>query len=67
MALNLGDASTFPYFLTVKDAAAIVRMSPEWLRTKIRNEQGPPVNKLGNRFRIRRDDFLKWAAKQNKG
>ena len=52
------------YFLGVKEAAALVGVTPEFIYQVLRGERGdskPRVVRMGSRYRIPRDDFIKWV------
>lgn len=67
MTEQLPNGKAAPYFITVKEAANIIKMTPRWLYEKIRDQAGPPVayfyNGKGRRrqIRIRTSDFYQWA------
>jgi excisionase family DNA binding protein len=52
------------YFLGVKEAAALVGVHPCFLYEVLRGARGndkPRVVRMGSRYRIPRDEFLKWV------
>jgi excisionase family DNA binding protein len=48
-------------YLTVAEAAEIVRMGESTLRKRIKRGEGPPVSRLGKLIRIYRPAFEAWA------
>jgi len=50
--------------LTIKEAAALLGKSEEWLRSKIRRGQGPPAKRVSERcIQIRLNDLRDWVDK----
>ena len=54
-------ASTSPAFLTVEEAAELLRVNRKTLYEAIRLEQVPGVAQLGRILRIHRDTLLTWS------
>lgn len=48
-------------FLSVQECAKILKLSKRWIYNKLRAGEGPPHKRFGNRYRIYRAHFLKWA------
>lgn len=55
-----------PLYLTVAEAADMVRMGESTLRKLIKRGEGPPVSKLGKLLRIYRPAFDAWAQGDRK-
>lgn len=49
------------HFLTLKEAAAYVRIHPKSFALWLKKKNGPPVRRFGNRIRLPKDKFIKWA------
>lgn len=54
-----------PTFLTVAEAAKIIRMSPLLLYAYMKEKKGPKHIRFGRYIRIRADDFEEWCAKDH--
>lgn len=54
--------SSLPTFLTTDQAAGILNMTRRALTGLIAKKQGPPVYKIGPRFRIRKDELFEWLS-----
>lgn len=50
----------FPIFLTCKEAAGLLKCTPSYLIYLVKKKRGPPVYKLGHRFRYKKADVLQW-------
>lgn len=50
-------------FISVKEAAATIRMSKEYLYQLIRRKKGPPVRRFGRTIRVPINEFMTWARK----
>jgi excisionase family DNA binding protein len=55
-------ADAAPAFLTVEEAAKILRVNRKTLYEAIRLEQVPGVARIGKTLRIRRAALLEWTA-----
>ena len=55
-------ASNAPAFLTVEEAAELLRVNRKTLYEAIRLEQIPGVARIGKTLRIRRAALLEWTA-----
>jgi len=55
-------ADSAPAFLTVEEAADLLRVNRKTLYEAIRLEQVPGVARIGKALRIRRDALLEWTA-----
>ena len=54
-------------YLTLKEAAGILRISTDFMRKIVRGRRGsskPAVVKLGNIYRIPTEDFREWLKKR---
>ena len=49
-------------FMLLKEAAELVRLSPETLRWLRHKGEGPPCAKVGRRLVFKRSDVLEWLA-----
>ena len=65
MALQSNGTKSTPYFISVKEAANIIQMTPQFVYDAIRKKGGPPAKVFGRRIRLRHADFLKWAEAQS--
>ena len=54
------DTATLPIFLTTKEAARLLKVTPRFLYNLVDQKKGPPIYKLGERFRFKQSDLLKW-------
>lgn len=52
--------TALPIFLTTKQAAGVLNISPRTLTGLIKKKKGPPVYKIGPRFRLRKDELFQW-------
>jgi excisionase family DNA binding protein len=55
-------AGTTPAFLTVEEAAELLRVNRKTLYEAIRLDQIPGVARIGKTLRIRRAALLEWTA-----
>ena len=55
-------ADTAPAFLTVEEAAELLRVNRKTLYEAIRLEQIPGVARIGKTLRLRRAALLEWTA-----
>jgi excisionase family DNA binding protein len=55
-------ADTVPAFLTVEEAAELLRVNRKTLYEAIRLEQVPGVARIGKALRLRRAALLEWTA-----
>jgi excisionase family DNA binding protein len=53
-------------FLSVQECAKLLKMSTRFVYDKLRAGEGPPHKRFGNRYRIYRAHFLKWAKPKGK-
>jgi excisionase family DNA binding protein len=53
-------------FLSVQECAKLLKMSTRFVYDKLRTGEGPPHKRFGNRYRIYRAHFLKWAKPKGK-
>jgi len=54
-------------YLTVKEAAGILRISQDFMRDIVRGRRGknkPPALKIGTIYRLPIDDFNEWRKKR---
>jgi excisionase family DNA binding protein len=58
--------ATAPEFLTVDEAAALMRVNRKTLYESIRLGQVPGVIRIGKALRIRRDALLEWSASKGR-
>ncbi len=61
---ELPTPSAGKYFLGVKEAAALVGVTPEFIYQVLRGERGvdkPRVVRMGSRYRIPREEFIVWV------
>ena len=61
---SLEQAAPKKTFLTLKEAAGLLQISPRYLQRIINGEKldsSPRVLKFGRAYRLPRDDFIKWA------
>lgn len=49
-----------PIFLTTKEAARLLKVTTRFLYNLVENKKGPPMYKLGERFRFKQSDLLQW-------
>jgi excisionase family DNA binding protein len=49
-----------PRFLNVREAAAMLKVTPDYLYDLIDKKRGPPVIRFGRLMRIRTEDFDAW-------
>lgn len=56
---------TLPGTLSVRQAAELVHRSYVWLHQRIGKEGGPPYRRIGGRYAIPTEEFLKWANQDN--
>jgi hypothetical protein len=52
--------SELPHYLTIDEAAAIARRTPNAMRKLRVREKGPRVRKIDGRLVIERNDLLAW-------
>lgn len=52
-------------FLSVKEAARSIGMSYMFLIQRIWEGRGPPARKIGNRWKLPKDEFIEWTKKAN--
>jgi excisionase family DNA binding protein len=57
---------TMPELLTIKEAAACLKVSEETLRKWRAQGAGPPVAKLGRHLRYRKDALDQWVKEQER-
>jgi excisionase family DNA binding protein len=62
MALGSTNDSPRPEFLTVAEAAALLRLNLKTMYAAIQDRQIPGVVRVGRAIRIRRDALLAWGA-----
>lgn len=48
-------------FITAKEAAYYLDVSYMWLWQRLGKPNGPPAQKIGNRWKIPRQEFIEWA------
>ena len=51
-------------FLGVKEAAALIGVTPEFIYQVLRGDRGddrPRVVRMGSRYRIPREEFIQWV------
>lgn len=55
-----GSSAELPIFLTTKEAARLLKVTTRFLYNLVENKKGPPMYKLGERFRFKQSDLLQW-------
>lgn len=52
--------AALPIFLTTKEAARLLKVTPRFLYNLVYEKKGPPMYQLGARFRFKQSDLLQW-------
>lgn len=56
----------FPIFLSAKQAASALNVTPRFVYHLLQSKKGPPVYKLGKRLRFKKHDLLQWMESNRK-
>ncbi len=64
MAAQRNSPTELPIFLTTKEAARFLKISPYFLYDLVSQKKGPPMYQLGARFRFKQSELLKWIEER---
>jgi len=53
-----------PIFLTTKEAARFLKITPDFLYNLVSQKKGPPMYQLGARFRFKQSELIKWIEER---
>ena len=60
------DQSPLPVFLTTKQVAGIIGVSTHYVQDLIKSQKGPPVYRIGPRYRFRKQEVLEWLESKRR-
>ncbi len=59
--------SEAPDYLTIKEAAQLMRVPTSWIHARTRLNQMPGMRRIGKYVRVNRQELLAWIEAQGSG